>query len=230
MTGRNKNMSLQKNKEILLIFVRAPERGRVKTRLAKAVGDEKALALYKQFSKASLDAAHAWAEQGSTASGQALRQVWICFYPQEKLDLVTEWLGRDHIFWAQSGAGLGERMAGAMAAAFDQNAVRVALLGTDIPQIRQAHLGRAFECLGSKDVVLGPSLDGGYWLIGARWDRFSPRLFEDIEWGGDSVFSATIDRCRENHLTCARLDLLRDVDTLADLEAIENKKTGKARI
>lgn len=203
-----------KNKEILLIFLRAPEPGRVKTRLARDVGSEKALALYKSFVGAALSAAGAWSAQVPD------REVWITYYPENRKDLVTKWLGRDYVFLAQSGANLGRRMASAMSRAFDLGGVKAVILGTDIPKVRPDHIEQAFADLDSKDLVIGPSLDGGYWLIGARYDRFTPMVFNGPNWGTSSVFADTIDLCREYDLSWAELEPLQDVDTLADLNSI----------
>jgi len=207
----------KKNKEILLIFLRAPEPGRVKTRLARDVGDEKALALYKSFVRASLSAARDWSRKARE------REIWISYYPEDKKEMVADWLGRDYIILPQSGRDLGQRMAGAMAEAFEFGAQKAVILGTDIPQVRPEHIEQAFDHLNLMDVVLGPSFDGGYWLIGSCRDRFSPDVFRKMNWGATTVFADTIDRCREHHLTWAELEVLQDVDTLADLNAIENQ-------
>ncbi len=197
-----------------MVFLRAPELGRVKTRLARDVGAQKALALYKSFVGASLSAACVWKDQALD------RNVWITFYPEDKKDLVVDWLGREYIYLAQSGADLGQRMANAMAKAFDRGAQKAIVLGTDIPQVRGGHIEQAFAGLDSSHVVVGPSLDGGYWLVGASRNRFTPNIFKGINWGTTSVFADTIARCREHNLTCAELAVLQDVDTLADLESL----------
>ncbi len=205
----------KKNKEILLIFLRAPEPGRVKTRLARDVGDEKALALYRSFVRVGLSAARDWSSQVRD------REIWISYYPEDKKEMVADWLGRDYLFLAQSGRNLGQRMAGAMAKAFDRGVGKAVILGTDIPKVRPDHIEQAFVSLDLKDLVLGPSLDGGYWLIGACHDRFTPGVFKGINWGSSSVFADTIERCREYDLTWAELEPLQDVDTLADLNSID---------
>lgn len=195
--------------------MRAPEPGRVKTRLAREVGDEKALAFYKSFVGASMSAAGVWSDR---VPG---REVWITYYPEDKKNLVEAWLGCDRIFLAQSGANLGRRMASAMSRAFDRGGVKAVILGTDIPQVRPDHIEQAFADLDSHDLVLGPSLDGGYWLIGAGQDRFTPAIFKGMNWGRPSVFADTITLCRKCDLTWAELEPLQDVDTLADLNSID---------
>ncbi len=217
MPGREWTIRSEKNNNhTLIIFLRAPESGRVKTRLARDVGDEKALALYKTFAEATLAAADKWCESSLS------REILLSYYPENKLDLIQSWLGRDRAYLAQSGFDLGQRMANAMTSAFDKGAKRVVLVGTDIPRIRAGHLEQAFELLGKKDVVLGPSLDGGYWLIGANHETFTPAIFENVDWGTSSVFSATTERCGRHNLIWSELEPLQDVDTLADLKFFEN--------
>ncbi len=208
----DQNKGNQGNKEILLVFLRAPEKGRVKTRLARDIGDAKALALYKTLVDFTLTAALA-----------GFRETWICYFPGDKKDLVTDWLGGEYTFLPQSGRDLGRRMANAMAAAFDQGADRVVLVGTDIPQIRAAHIDQAFGALEKKDVVLGPSEDGGYWLVGCRPAGFLPAIFQAKDWGSDSVFSSTVEDCCLAGLTWEKLAVLRDVDTIEDLEVLEGQ-------
>ncbi len=219
MHGREWTIRSEKKSSCtLVVFLRAPEPGRVKTRLAKDVGDEKALALYKGFVSATLDAADAWCgRHGQAPESRAIR---IAYYPENRQDMVAAWLGRERQYIAQSGKDLGRRMANAMAGAFDHGAGRVALVGTDIPQIRSGLLAQAFDALNRSDVVIGPSLDGGYWLIGACRETFIPAIFENIDWGTSSVCAATTELCQTHGLATSFLEPLRDVDTLADLNAL----------
>ncbi len=218
MPGKEWNIPQQtKNKEILLVFLRAPELGQVKTRLAKDVGNENALALYKQFVRASLLSAESWAKDAQH------REVWVAYYPGNKKTIVENWLGKEYLFLAQSGEDLGCRMANAMAAAFDKGAKSAVVIGTDIPQIEAGHISQAFSSLESEDVVLGPSPDGGYWLVGASNKRFNTNIFSDVDWGTPSVFQQTLDRCQQFDLTYVQLGSLLDVDTLSDLKVIDTQ-------
>ncbi|HCY87521.1 MAG TPA: glycosyltransferase [Desulfobacteraceae bacterium] len=212
-------LSEKKTKDILIIFLRAPEPGRVKTRLAGAVGDQRALSLYKQFAAAVLAAADVW--QANDRSSPRGREIRLFFYPENKIRMMQAWLGHDRHYLPQSGEDLGRRMANAMAAAFKAGADRCVLVGTDIPELKAHHLDEAFSGLKTSDVVLGPSFDGGYWLIGTCHGTFNPVIFEHIDWGTGTVFSSTTDRCRDHGLSMEILSFLRDVDTLADLNAIE---------
>lgn len=205
----DQNKGNQGHKEILLVFLRAPEKGRVKTRLARDIGDSRALALYKTLVDFTL-----------TAASAGFRETWICYFPMDKKDLITDWLGGEYTFLAQSGRDLGRRMANAMAAAFDDGADRVVLVGTDIPQIRASHIDQAFGALIEKDVVLGPSEDGGYWLVGCRSPGVLPAIFQARVWGSDSVFSSTVEDCCHAGLAWEKLAVLRDVDTVEDLAVL----------
>ncbi|WDP90252.1 MAG: TIGR04282 family arsenosugar biosynthesis glycosyltransferase [Desulfobacter sp.] len=198
-----------------MIFLRAPEAGQVKTRLARDVGEDRALALYKDFVRAVLFAANEWARE------EGKREIWICFCPAEKKALVRDWLGDGYTYLAQFGRDLGERMAAALDRAFDFGAQKAVILGSDVPQVCASHIEDAFAALDENEVVLGPSLDGGYWLIGARPERFSPEIFAGVDWGTPAVFSRTLELCRKNNLSHGEVASLQDVDTLADFQSLQ---------
>ncbi len=202
-----------KDNHVVLVFLRAPEPGRVKTRLAREIGAEKALALYKGFVQRIL--------QAVALSGLDHR---ICFFPGDKASLVHNWLGPDHVYMPQKGADLGRRMGHALARVFDQGAHKAVVVGSDIPGLTPGHLTMAFDRLSHKDVVIGPSLDGGYWLIGFQRDRFCPDLFEGVEWGTPTVFSTTLELCHTHGLSPGILPLLQDIDTLQDLLAFQKER------
>ena len=199
------------NNNQIILFLRAPEKGKVKTRLARDLGEIRALELYIQFAESVLGAAQ---ESGAGID--------ICFCPKDKLPLIESWLGKDHSFFPQTGKDLGERMALALAHVFDTGAEKAVLVGSDIPEIRAAHFAMAFEALDQWDMVIGPSMDGGYWLIGFNRQSFTPRLFQGIEWSTDSVCSATLDLAGKAGLSFQRLPVLRDVDTAKDLGRINS--------
>ena len=197
----------QKNRETIIVFLRAPEKGRVKTRLARDIGDEKALALYKKFVQKTLLAVE--------KSGVDHR---ICFFPAERQAMVEEWLGQNHTYMHQAGEDLGHRMDNALSRVFSQGVQKAILIGTDIPDISARHLLAALDLLNKNDVVIGPSLDGGYWLIGFQRDGYCSELFRQIDWGTEAVFSATIEKCEVAGLSTGILTVLRDIDTLEDLQ------------
>ena len=204
-------MSL-KDKSVLLVFLRAPEKGRVKTRLAREIGDKKTLALYEKFVQKTLMAVE--------KSGMEYR---ICFFPADKKALVEDWLGPGHVYMPQIGDDLGQRMDNALSRVFDQGAQKAVLVGTDIPDISANQFLRAQNLLEQNDVVIGPSFDGGYWLIGFHRDGFYPGLFHHVDWGTDSVFSSTIEKCKLADLSTGILPTLQDIDTLEDLQSFQKK-------
>lgn len=203
------------NKNTVIIFLRAPEKGRVKTRLASGIGEENALIFYKAFAQRTL-----WAVE---RSGMDHR---ICFFPADKQALVEDWLGMDHTYIPQFGDDLGLRMGNALSQVFDQGVKKAILVGTDVPGIKARHLLEAQNLLDKKDVVIGPSLDGGYWLIGFHRDGFCPDLFLQVDWGTDSVFLTTIEKCNAAGLSTGILTALQDIDTQKDLEQFQKKQSS----
>jgi rSAM/selenodomain-associated transferase 1 len=115
----------------------------------------------------------------------------------------------------QAEGDLGVRLAAACAAGLEAPEDAVVLVGTDCPDLRPRHLAAAFMALADHDVVVGPSHDGGYWLIGLA--RPLPALFEDIPWGGPEVLARTLERAHHARLRVATLETLSDLDTPADL-------------
>jgi rSAM/selenodomain-associated transferase 1 len=140
----------------------------------------------------------------------------VFFTPASAEREIRAWLGPGKIYAAQAGADLGERMLAAFRAVFDDGIDRAVLVGTDCPALSATHLERALRMLRRKDIVLGPSVDGGYYLVGAS--RVHPALFKDVPWSTDAVFQQTMTIIRRQGLRCALLPVLRDVDKEEDLE------------
>ncbi len=140
----------------------------------------------------------------------------ISFCPGNKEGLIKEWLGKDYDYHPQQGENLGLRMAGALAFAFETCAQKAVLIGSDIPDILPEHIKDAFLKLDKSDVVIGPALDGGYWLIGFTRKGFVSSVFEGIKWSTANVFTETIRKCEKNELSVSFLPTLRDIDTKED--------------
>jgi len=129
---------------------------------------------------------------------------------------IRRWLGSDMLFTRQGPGDLGERMRSAFLNAFRKNGCRrVVLIGTDIPELKTRHLRQAFDALADKDLAIGPSTDGGYWLMGLR--RFAD-LFQDVPWGTEKVLDQTVSLARAKGLKACRLSPLMDMDTVEDLK------------
>ncbi len=197
----------------ILIFVRAPVLGTVKTRLARVIGQEAALSLYRGMGRTLVDRLRAQGE------GWDLR---VCYTPDgcEQRTRVATWLGLDEGQLHPQGSGsLGARMRRALHEAVSTKSLPC-LVGSDIPELDASHLLEAFEALeAGADLVIGPSLDGGYYLIGMR--AHQPELFKSMPWSTDVVLAETLARARRMGLRTHLLPALRDLDEAADLEAVE---------
>ena len=188
----------------IVVFTRAPEAGRVKTRLARDLGDATALAAHRELGTLVL----------SAAAGLADCEVVVAYTPADREDLVRAWLGGARRYEPQVDGDLGTRMLTAITHCFAAGAGKVLLIGTDCPAVGADLLETAFRELDRAGAVLGPSADGGYYLIGMT--RPIPRLFQDIPWSTPKTLSVTLDRAAGAQVTVALLDERRDVDTAAD--------------
>jgi hypothetical protein len=199
----------------LLFFIKNPEKGKVKTRLASAIGDKKAVKLYKRFLLEML-----------FTLNRGTFLFYLCYSPESPLSDLKDWLGDQYLYMPQSGENLGERMKNGFAEAISMNFRRVVLIGSDIPDLPLAFIEEAFTSLREKDVVIGPSFDGGYYLIGFKDKTFSARAFEGIHWSTESVFEKTIKVLKQEGLTVHTLRPLRDIDTVEDLRIRDLRKKG----
>lgn len=191
-----------RNERRLLVFLRAPREGQVKTRLAREIGPVAALEAYRALLQRTLDAA---ADFGA---------VELRFTPADALPLVEPLLRPGWTAVAQGDGDLGGRLDSAFRDAFRDGFQRVMVVGSDCPEIGPEDLGLADERLSETDVVLGPAHDGGYWLLGLR--RPAPFLFRDMPWSTPQVFAETVRRVEAAGLRLGRLRELADVDTAAD--------------
>jgi len=190
----------------LILFGRYPVPGRTKTRLIPALGPVGAAELQRRLTQKSLATA--------LQSGLPASSVEFC-WTGGSASQIKQWLGPAGIgFIPQVGDNLGTRMRNALQAASDRGNRPVVLVGTDIPAITAQHLNAAFEALRRHDLVLGPSRDGGYWLIGANRPV---DVFQGIQWSRSDVLARTLAQAGRQGLTVARLETLNDIDTEADL-------------
>jgi rSAM/selenodomain-associated transferase 1 len=203
------------NDRCILFFVRNPERGEVKTRLAATLGQNVARDLYRCFI---LDMLSALQRAGFP--------VIICYYPEDALDHLKGIVGEGYVFKSQHGADLGERMARSITDAFAQGFDRAIVIGSDIPDLPGAFIQESFAALETYDSVIGPAFDGGYYLIGFRQESFLPEAFKGIEWGTNTVLTQTLGILRDHQRTAYLLPPLRDIDTLEDLRGLFQKHEG----
>ena len=199
----------------LIVFVKSPE-GKVKSRLAESIGEGPARGLYRCFVPDLLDAL----DGGDY-------DLTIFHHPPEAGETVRQWLGRGRSYAPQAGADLGERMKRAFEECFAAGCTAAVLIGTDFPDLPAEMIETAFTALEANDAVLGPALDGGYYLIGFRADTFFPEVFAGLPWGTDAVFDRTRDILEGHGLKVSVHPLWRDIDTVEDLRAlIEKHKDG----
>lgn len=194
---------------LVMIFLKAPRPGTVKTRLGKETGFEQATVVYRQLAEAQLS----WipADFGTE----------IHYAPRGAVQEMRAWLGGRRLYRAQTGGNLGARLGQAFAGAFRRGYARVIAIGSDCPELDEDCLHRASRALAENDVVLGPATDGGYYLIGLR--RPAPRLFEDIAWSTATVLATTQARIQECGLSSFLLEEKEDIDDLASLRRHRTK-------
>ncbi|MYB07664.1 MAG: DUF2064 domain-containing protein [Gemmatimonadetes bacterium] len=194
----------EEKRATLLVFAKAPRPGKVKTRLARSIGEVAAAEVYRRMGRFVVD---------RLAAVQAT--VTVCYDPPGAGDEVRAWLGDTPArYMAQPPGDLGQRMARMFERAFEA-ADRVIVIGTDAPAVDGETVNRALDALDSADVVLGPATDGGYYLMGLRAP--CPALFEGIAWSTDTVLRDTAARAREAGLRLTWLELESDIDTADDL-------------
>ena len=190
----------------LAILVRAPEAGRVKTRLARRIEPEVVLQLYKLFVRDLL-----------TTVGRTHYPFRIFFYPGDARARVTAWLGTEHEYRPQRGADLGERMRNALQSCLAEGFRKAVVIGSDSPDLPAVVLAEAFSALDTHDAVIGPATDGGYYLIGFK-DRLVPEAFKVTTWGEPDVFVKTMGIFTKAGSTVRVLDPWPDIDTVEDLK------------
>lgn len=189
-------------KSALVIFVRNPVIGEVKTRLAKVLGDTKALEVYIQL----LNHTHS-----ITANIQANKFVFYVDHINED-DLWESYLYKKRL---QSGITLGERMKNAFEYLFAEGYRKVIIIGSDCYELTQVLIEDAFNQLTNIDTAIGPAKDGGYYLLGMN--TFIPHVFENKTWSTSTVFADTMKDITDENYSCYLLPCLRDIDTADDL-------------
>ena len=186
-------------KQVLIIFVREPELGKVKTRLAKTMGDSAALEIYKELLVHTKNI--------------------TCEIPVDKIVYYAEpvvsdpfpvWDKSKFSFEIQNGSDLGERMKNAFKSEFKKGYEQVCIIGSDCISLQKKDINEAFSILNTHDFVIGPSTDGGYYLLGMK--KFFPKLFDDKLWSTDAVLSSTIQNIKSSGKSFLLMRELTDID------------------
>jgi rSAM/selenodomain-associated transferase 1 len=194
---------------LLIVFVRAPHPGHVKTRLARGIGTEAACLIYQILVRRVLHEI------------KSCRAVQLRFRPDDAAKEIRPWRHRGWTLAPQGRGDLGQRLKRAFRDGFAAGAGRVAIIGSDCPEIRAQDLQDAWAALDDHDLVLGPAEDGGYWLIAMRrpLSRSRAALFEAIPWSTERVLGTTLQRAASRGLRVRLLRELSDIDTEKDWKA-----------
>ncbi len=192
----------------LAVFLKAPRAGAVKTRLAQAIGSRAALDAYQQMVDHLVEAL------------QQIPKLQLRFTPDDAAAEVNRWRSPSWEVRPQGAGDLGQRLSAAFGELFSAGAERAVIIGSDCPWVTVQDIEEAWRRLADHDVVLGPAVDGGYWLIGLAQPQ--PALFENISWSSSDVFEQTLARATAAGLNIALLRQLSDIDTVADWDCFRS--------
>lgn len=222
------------DQRVIILFVKYPEKGRVKTRLARTLGDEAAVSIYCQLVSRLV----------RMLRKVDVEQVCVCFDPVEKGSEVEAWIRpiwleaggeldseeiTDNepalIFRSQCEGDLGDRLKSAFGEIFEESRgagiteSRLVAIGSDCIEIDDQTFQSAWKSLATKDVVFGPTLDGGYYLVGMKSLHLA--LFEGIPWSTETTLEASLHQARKLELEFAVLEEKHDIDTEEDWRRAE---------
>jgi rSAM/selenodomain-associated transferase 1 len=186
---------------LLMVFVRNPQLGTVKTRLAVTVGDKMALEIYMELMRHTAE---------MTQKVSADKKV---FY-SEKIEQHDIWTEMNFSKALQTKGTLGQRMENAFRTAFEQGYKKVLIVGSDLYSLKASHIEKALQQLNKKEVVIGPAQDGGYYLLGLK--RNLPALFCNKNWGTSTVLKETLKDLKTKSI--ALMEPLNDIDDFEDLK------------
>jgi len=193
-------------RKLLIVFIKYPRPGMVKSRLALSIGKEQAAQVYRQLAETTLAQA--------SPTRQDSYDLAVCFDPASEEALFRDWLGGGLKYFPQQGDDLGQRMRNAFTHAFHEGYPKTVIIGSDCPGISRESINQSFALLDVHDAVIGPARDGGYYLLGLK--QALPELFCGIDWSTDKVFGQTVERLRSRNLSHAILPELRDIDRIED--------------
>jgi rSAM/selenodomain-associated transferase 1 len=191
-------------KQLLIVFIKNPILGKVKTRLAASLGDQKALRVYKKL----LD--HTLRITGNLEYDKIV--YYSDFVPEQ-----DEWLSAGFKQGLQIGQDLGQKMKNAFDEGFRAGYSRIVIIGSDCFELTSYHISKAFDNLENSNVVLGPATDGGYYLLGMT--ELFENVFENKKWSTDSVLRDTIKNLTDSNIKFNLLEQLNDIDTESDLQS-----------
>ncbi len=190
----------------ILLFIKNPQLGKVKTRLALDIGEENALLLYKNFV---VDIIHILKKTNYP--------ILIFFTPSDSEKEIEEWLGKSFNYYPQKGSDLGEKMFNAFNDATKIGFEELIIIGSDCLDFKKDFFHSSFEWLNKNDYIIGPSEDGGYYLLGMKKDNIKKQIFEDVIWSTEKVFEKTIKNMVNLSAKYKKLPIKNDIDDIDDL-------------
>ena len=196
----------------LFVFTRFPQPGYTKTRLIPALGEQGAANVQRQMTEHLMSRFHAHCRNSSFEQTTLSIQVHFAGGTAEQM---SSWLGNSFTFVPQCKGNLGERLRGALQQGFASGLNRIAVIGSDCPELDLQQVTQALQLLNRYDVVLGPALDGGYYLIALKQPL--PFLFENIPWSTKRVLEKTKAIAASHNISIALLKPLSDIDRPEDL-------------
>ncbi|WNH13468.1 TIGR04282 family arsenosugar biosynthesis glycosyltransferase [Thalassobellus suaedae] len=189
------------NKELVIIFVKNIKLGKVKTRLAKTIGNLGAFEVYSELVKIT---------ETATSEIKADKRIYFS-------DTIMNTTWNHHQKFIQEGDDLGTRMKNAFLKGFNDGFERIVLIGSDLPDISALHIENAIEALNKTEVVFGPAEDGGYYLIGLN--KMHSFIFENKPWSQSNLLEKTCLELDKKNIKFTTLVTLNDIDTFEDLTA-----------
>ncbi|WP_298339573.1 TIGR04282 family arsenosugar biosynthesis glycosyltransferase [uncultured Algibacter sp.] len=189
------------NKALVIVFVKNIKLGKVKTRLAKTIGNQGAFEVYSELVKVT---------EKATKNLTADKRIYFS-------DAVVDSKWSSDFKAVQEGIDLGERMKNAFKKGFEDGYNRIVLIGSDLPDITANHINKGLEALKENNMVFGPAEDGGYYLIGLS--KMNNLAFENKPWSQTHLLEETLQELNEKHITFTTLETLNDIDTYEDLIA-----------
>jgi len=194
---------MNKDKDALIVFVKNPLLGKVKTRLAQKIGLKNALRIYQKLLNHTLKII------------LPLTQDVIIYYSDEVI-IDDMWAGRQFLKEKQSGIDLGNKMSNAFNECFSKGYKKICIIGSDNLEITTEIIEQAFHVLNETDIVIGPATDGGYYLAGMK-AQYS-KIFKNKSWSTSRVLEETINDLKDQTLSYSLLKTLSDIDTYKDLK------------
>lgn len=196
-------------KQLLIVFVKNIKLGKVKTRLAKSIGNEAAFNIYKALVKIT---------EKATKNIQIETHIYFS-------DEVAHTKWNSHFKTTQTGTNLGERMKNAFKDGFKKGFEHIVLIGSDLPEISSEIILQGFSKLEKKDVVFGKAADGGYYLVGLK--NMNHTIFDHKPWSTPQLLEVTLQELKEKQQSVSFLETLNDIDTFEDLIASDFYKNNK---